>query len=131
MPYLVAIDPTSASPDTILGYTYASGFRGFMLGYIHSVEMTIFVHPEHRGWGIGNALMKEMLAQLKGRIHVSSEVAEEGMETVKVEREVKQLFAIMAVDEVGEGRGLKDWYGKWGFEEVGRLRKVGYKHGKL
>jgi L-amino acid N-acyltransferase YncA len=130
MPYLVAVEPTSDKSERVVGYTYASGFRSFMLGYIRSVEMTIFVDPEHRGRGLGNALMKELLGQLKGRLHVLSEAPEEGEEKVRVEREVKQLFAIMAVDEEGDGKGLKDWYAKWGFEVSGRLRKVGFKNGR-
>lgn len=130
MPYLVAIESSPGESDRLIGYTYASGFRAFMLGYIRSVEMTIFVHPEHRGKGVGNALMKELLGQLKGRMHVLSEAPEDGEETVKVEREVGQVFAIMAVDEEGEGKGLREWYEKWGFEVSGRLKKVGFKMGR-
>jgi phosphinothricin acetyltransferase len=39
----------------------------------------------------------------------------------------------MAVDEdaPGQGLALRDWYRRWGFEEVGRLQGVGYKKGRM
>ena len=127
LPYLVAVEEDSG---TVVGYSYASAFRGFMLGYGHSVEMTIFCQPDHKGKGIGNQLMDAMLRALRETKHVSKEA---GYEDNTVEFTIRKVFAIMAVDETapGGGLGLRDWYQKWGFEEVGRLKEVGFKKGRM
>lgn len=117
LPYLVA-----TADNKVVGYTYASGYRGFMIGYAPTVEITIFCRPEYKGKGIGHEMMGQLLEQLRGRIHVSSEVDHEG-ETY--EAEVKQVLAIMSSE--GQDSRLMDWYCNWGFREVGRLRNVGFK----
>ena len=130
MPYLVAVDDDLPAGSRIIGYTYASGFRNFMIGYLHSAEMTIFLHPDRKGKGVGNMLMKELLAQLKVRKQVRSEVNSKGVK-IEAEGECRQLLAIMSVDdEPQEGKSLRDWYVKWGFDEVGHLRKIGFKNGR-
>jgi L-amino acid N-acyltransferase YncA len=129
LPYLVARKDVSDGAPQIIGYAYASPFRGFMLGYGHSVEMTIFCHPDHRGQGVGSSLMKELLRLLQGTKHVGREV---GYEDQTSEFEIKSVMAIMSVDEEREdkGLGLRDWYVNWGFTEVGRLKKIGFKKGR-
>jgi L-amino acid N-acyltransferase YncA len=127
LPYLVAEDSSSGK---IVGYSYASAFRGFMLGYGHSVEMTIFCHPDYKGRGIGSRLMEEILKALHETKHISYEA---GYEDKPVEFTIRNIFAIMSVDETAPQRGLalRDWYQKWGFEEVGRLKRVGFKNGRM
>jgi L-amino acid N-acyltransferase YncA len=127
LPYLVAVE-TSATQ--VIGYASASAFRGFMLGYGHTVEMTIFVHPEHLGCGIGSLLMKNLIERLKECKHVSQETGH-GDEPVVFP--VKNVLAVMAVDDKADGGGLalRDWYvSKWGFEQVGHLKKIGFKDGR-
>jgi L-amino acid N-acyltransferase YncA len=63
LPYLVA-ERHGSHTSQVVGYAYASPFRGFMLGYGHSVEMTIFCHPDHVGQGVGSSLMMELLRLL-------------------------------------------------------------------
>lgn len=121
LPYLIAVES-----DKIVGYTYASGYRGFMIGYISTVEITIFCHPDHRGKGIGKLLIGELLDKLKGTIHITREACHE---SEAHEAEIKQVLAVMSLDEE-KGHGLRNWYQGWGFEEVGRLRKVGFKKGR-
>ena len=127
LPYLVAVDPET---QQVVGYTYASAFRGFMLGYGHSVEMTLFCAPEYVGKGIGSMTMTALLEALRQTKHVSHE---EGHEDNKVEFEIKKVFAIMSVDETAPkgGLALRDWYSKFGFEEVGRLKGVGSKKDRM
>ena len=45
---------------------------------------------------------------------------------------ITQVLAVMAIDPDGlnAGYGLRDFYVRWGFVQVGHLRKVGYKMGK-
>ena len=127
LPYLVAIEENSGN---IIGYASASAFRGFMLGYGHSVEVSIFCHPQHKGKGTGNQLMEAMMEALGKTKHVSKEAGHEGN---TVEFTIKKVFAIMAVDDTAPrgGLALRDWYIKWGFEEVGRLKEVGSKKGRV
>jgi L-amino acid N-acyltransferase YncA len=129
LPYLVAEQHGSECTSQVVGYAYASPFRGFMLGYGHSVEMTIFCHPDHVGQGVGSSLMMELLRLLKEMKHVSREL---GHEDQPKEFAIKNVMAVMAVDDEKEdkGLGLRDWYVKWGFAEVGRLKKIGFKNGR-
>jgi len=128
LPYLVAVQSSSGFEKAV-GYAYASAFRGFMLGYGHSVEITIFCDPNHVGYGIGGLLMKELLSQLRQTKHISKEASHEEQPR---EFEIKRVIAVMAVDDTAPGSGLalRDWYLKWGFEEVGHLKKIGFKHGR-
>jgi L-amino acid N-acyltransferase YncA len=129
LPYLVAQQHDSDTTSHVVGYAYASPFRGFMLGYGHSVEMTIFCHPDYVGKGVGSSLMQELLRLLKETKHVSREA---GHEDQPKEFEIKNVMAVMAVDDEREdgGSGLRDWYVKWGFSQVGRLKKIGFKKGR-
>nr|GAT43550.1 predicted protein [Mycena chlorophos] len=117
LPYLVAYDHTS--DNTILGYTYAAGYRmPSHAGYQHTVEISVFkfVAPDSRTRGVGTALMDALIPALR----------------TTTNPKVHQVLAVMAVDPDGQdaGLGLRDWYGRWGFKEVGRLKRVGYKFGK-
>jgi L-amino acid N-acyltransferase YncA len=126
LPYFVA-----AQEGEVVGYAYASPFRGFMLGYGHSVEITIFLHPIHTKKGLGSLLMKALLDALKGGKHVGQEAAHEDH---TVEFDVWNVLAIMSIDNESEdgtfGMGLRDWYEKWGFKVVGRLEGIGFKQGR-
>jgi L-amino acid N-acyltransferase YncA len=126
LPYLVAWDPER---ESVVGYTYASAFRGFMLGYGHTVEMSPFCHPDHTNQGVGSKMMIELLEHMRHTKHVSHEV---GNQAQQAEFEIKKVLAIMAVDESApkNGLALRDWYIKWGFEEFGRLKHVGFKNGR-
>lgn len=121
LPYLVATEGTK-----IVGYSYASDYRGFMIAYASTVEITVFCHSEHRGKGIGNQLIAELLKHLKFSTHTVSEACHKDESH---QAKVKQVLAVMSFDEE-KGSGLKDWYRGWGFEEVGRLKKVGFKMGR-
>jgi L-amino acid N-acyltransferase YncA len=129
LPYLVAQQDLSDSSSQIVGYAYASPFRGFMLGYGHSVEITLFCHPDHVGQGVGSSLMRDLLRLLKETKHVSKEV---GYEDQPKEFQIKNVMAVMSVDDErkDKGLGLRDWYVRWGFSEVGRLKKIGFKQGR-
>jgi phosphinothricin acetyltransferase len=124
LPYLVALDDS----DQVVGYSYASAFRGFMLGYGHTVEISLFCHPQHTKKGVGSQMMKRLIALLRCAKHVTREV---GHEDSPQEHDVKKVMAIMSVDQNAAGGGLavRDWYKRWGFEEVGRLKGVGSKKG--
>jgi L-amino acid N-acyltransferase YncA len=126
LPYFVAVQN-----GQVVGYAYASPFRGFMLGYGHTVEITIFLHPIHTKKGLGSQMMKALLDALRIATHISREA---GHEDKPVEFEVWNVMAIMSIDNQSEdgkfGMALKEWYEKWGFKVVGRLEGVGEKKGR-
>lgn len=126
LPYLVAVD----AKGQVVGYTYAGAFRGHMLGYGHTVEISLFCHPQHTNEGIGSRLLQQLIQTLRATKHVTKEA---GHGDNPVEFDVRKVLAVMAVDETApkQGLALRDWYLRWGFEEVGRLKGVGCKNGRM
>jgi L-amino acid N-acyltransferase YncA len=141
LPYLVAVLPSSPSEMTsnseaehkqepkVIGYTYVSGFRSKKAGYIHTVELSLFVHPSHLYGGTGTMLLKKLIGVLSS----PAEHAEYYPKGIRSEEErVRQVIACMAVnvDSKEEGLGLKRWYEGFGFVFSGLLKEVGFKFGK-
>ncbi|KIW25711.1 uncharacterized protein PV07_08867 [Cladophialophora immunda] len=130
LPYLVAVNDDDDHQGRVVGYAYASAFRGFMLGYGHTVEISLFCHPRHTNRGVGSQMVARLLEALRTTKHLTREV---GHEDSPVEADVRKVMAIMAVDETAPGQGLalRDWYKRWGFIEVGRLQGVGFKKDRV
>ncbi|KIV83844.1 hypothetical protein PV11_05833 [Exophiala sideris] len=126
LPYLVAVD----DQQVVLGYTYASAFTGSKLGYANTVEISIFCHPDHINKGIGSRLIKELIDTLRNTKHVAREV---GHEQSSAEYDVRKVIVVMSVDEGAQDQALalRDWYTRWGFEEVARLKGVGFKKARM
>ena len=61
-PYLVAVD----HHNTIVGFAKASPWKG-RCAYAFSAEVTVFVHPDHHGQGIGKALYGRLIPTLKAQ----------------------------------------------------------------
>lgn len=55
-PVLVAVDDT----DTVTGYASYGPWRAFE-GFRHTVEHSVYIHPDHQGRGIGKALMAALI----------------------------------------------------------------------
>jgi L-amino acid N-acyltransferase YncA len=132
LPFLVVSDSESEEgSDIILGYTYVTGYRTpSHMGYQHTTELSIFVHPSHIKSGVGSILMQRLLAILRNPEHESFSSYFEP--TLPLPR-VNEMLAVMSLDTDGPdgGYGLRDWYvKKWGFVQVGHLKKVGFKFGK-
>ena len=123
LPYLVAIDRIQ---DKVLGYIYASQFRG-SLGYGQCVEISIFCDPANRFLGVGSKLMERLLEELRQTMHVTWE---DRHEDTPAEFQVRKVIAIIAVDEEAP-LDLAQWYvNRYGFKQVGRLQGVGFKRGR-
>ncbi|MDW3217501.1 MAG: N-acetyltransferase family protein [Acidimicrobiales bacterium] len=60
-PWLVA-----TLDDVVVGYAYAADFRA-RAAYAGSRETTVYVHEDHHGRGIGSALMRRLIADLRDR----------------------------------------------------------------
>ena len=50
--------------NTVVGYASFGDWRAFD-GFRHTVEHSVYVHPEHHGKGIGKALMEALIAEAK------------------------------------------------------------------
>ncbi|HTW16598.1 MAG TPA: GNAT family N-acetyltransferase [Nocardioides sp.] len=88
----------------VLGYAYSSAYRP-RPAYRHTRETSVYVDPAALGRGLGRALYDELLARLRA----------DGMRTA---------VAVVALPNPGS-RGL---HRACGFEPVGVLRDVGFKH---
>ncbi|PGH09448.1 phosphinothricin acetyltransferase [Blastomyces parvus] len=143
LPFLVAIELPGQN-DTchggnmtgkVCGYTLASPFRGYMLAYAPTVEMSLFVHPDYHSRGIGSMLLSSLIEALRETQHISYEVIGDAGSEARVHEQVKvkNILAIMAVNPEGKngGEGLRDWYVQRGFIERGRMNEVGFKHGSI
>lgn len=142
LPYLVAVDEVQKAEDgnsLVLGYGSFSPFR-LQESYAPTVELTLFLHPEHQSLGIGSVLLAHLLGRVEtgqvwhkcDEMDDSSESTESGHanESMGASR-VRNVIAVMAVDPEGkeQGEALRTWYLKRGFEACGRLKKVGFKRG--
>ena len=125
LPYIVAEDNESKS---IIGYIYASTFRGTKAGYYHTLELSLFCHPDHVRRGIGKQMLLRLIEVLK-----EPEKWKDWYEGYRLHVwPPRQLIACMAVDIEMPGNGLKlrDWYLSLGFEQRGHLKDVGWKKGR-
>ncbi|MFI0463365.1 GNAT family N-acetyltransferase [Saccharopolyspora sp. 5N102] len=101
-PFLVA-----TLEDDLVGYAYVSPWRP-KPAYRHTVENTIYLHPDHVGRGIGRHLIGELLRR----------AAAAG---------AHQVIAVIADTGNPASEAL---HRKAGFEVVGKLNEVGRKKGK-
>lgn len=158
LPYLVAVESrTSNTPnhgltedpleEVVLGYSYLSPFRGHMLSYAPTVELSLFVHPDHQSRSVGSQLFAAIVDKARdpNTRHCAREVTEgpggdgvgmemhgvlagDGGEGVKI----RSILAVMAVDPEGKdgGEALRAWYVKKGFVQRGWMKNIGFKRGR-
>ncbi|MEL7230701.1 MAG: N-acetyltransferase family protein, partial [Pseudomonadota bacterium] len=106
-PYLVA-----QQDGAVLGYAYASRFRP-RPAYGHTVEGTVYIHPDHHGQGIGKKLVSSLLDAC-------------------MERHFRQMMAVIACkpdDDLAQVASVH-LHKSLGFEQVGRFKEVGHKQGQ-
>lgn len=90
---------------TILGYTYASGWRG-KSAYRYSVESTIYFKNDACGKGFGKALYAELIRHLR-------------------QQSYHCIFGVIALPNDSSVA----FHEKFGFKKVGHLRQAGRKFG--
>ncbi|KAH7072113.1 acyl-CoA N-acyltransferase [Paraphoma chrysanthemicola] len=123
LPYIVAVD----EQDAVLGFCSAGLFRGGggRGGYRHTVELSLFCHPGHMKEGIGSALLQKVIDILR-----APDQFPDFIDTPRAEHSsVRAVLACMSIDETmwKNGLGLRDFYVKHGFKEVGHMKNVGHK----
>jgi phosphinothricin acetyltransferase len=107
LPFLVAEAAAAGGGGSVCGFAYASQWRP-KSAYQHTVEDTVYLAPGWTGRGIGTALLTELLRRC----------AETG---------VRQVIAVIADTGTPASAALHSYLG---FAEVGKLPKVGCKHGR-
>lgn len=123
LPYIVCQDEESRH---ILGFAYAFPFNRKVAGLAQTVEINLFCHPNYTRQHIARHLLEDLLAILKRPL--SSGHATFFRPGIKP-HQATQIIACVGIDELGPkgGLGLIDWYKQFGFEESGRLKRVGCK----
>ncbi|CDP84568.1 MULTISPECIES: GNAT family N-acetyltransferase [Mycolicibacterium] len=99
---------TATLDGQIVGYAYCSPWK-LRPAYRHTVENSIYLAPQVAGRGIGTLLLQGLL---------------DGCAVADI-REV--IAVVVDTDEAAASLAL---HRKHGFVEAGRLRAVGYKHGR-
>ncbi|GAM33386.1 GNAT family N-acetyltransferase [Talaromyces pinophilus] len=135
LPFLVAIDTSlkhkndnEDDSDLVLGYAYLSPYRGEMLSYASTVELTLFIHPDHQSKSIGSKLLASILQAAESVLHRGFEFGgmddETATKVIAGENGlgvfVRNVLAVMAVDTDGpdEGDKLRRWYIERGIDTV-------------
>lgn len=103
LPFLVAKDKKGA----VLGYTYVQPYRK-RSAYRYTLEDSIYIHKDHLGKGVGRALIAELMKRSKAIGY-------------------KQIIAVVVASD---NQNSLIFHKSQGFEEKGRLTKVGFKFGK-
>ncbi len=92
----------------IKGYASLSSYRE-KEAYASTVELSIYVHPSHRGQGIGTALMSEIL---------------------NMAREDETVHTVVSVITSGNAASER-LHDKFGFTFCGKIKEAGIKFGKF
>ncbi|WP_448003935.1 N-acetyltransferase family protein [Agromyces bauzanensis] len=103
MPFVVAESPSGQ----ILGYALVAPWKQ-KRAYRYTVENSIYLGPAAAGKGLGRALLAELIARAKAA-------------------GLKEMIAVIADQGAEASIALHE---KFGFEEIGRMGRVGYKFGR-
>ncbi|MFQ5806704.1 MAG: GNAT family N-acetyltransferase [Phycisphaerae bacterium] len=90
----------------VVGFAMASPFKN-RCGFARTAEVTVYVHPDHVGTGIGSALYQKLIPTLTAQ----------GFQS---------LVAVITVPNAGSER----LHQQFGFRKVGVLSRVGWKFGR-
>lgn len=100
-PYLVA-----ERDGSLLGYAYASAWKA-RRAYRHSVESTVYLHPQHTGQGCGRALYEALLTRLRAL----------------------PVHAVIGCISLPNAASIA-LHERLGFVQVSQFREVGFKFGR-
>ena len=97
----------SEENGVITGYASLSSYRA-KEAYASTVELSIYIHPEHRGKGVGTALMSEIITMAK---------------------EDPTVHTVVSVITSGNAASER-LHDKFGFIFSGEIKEVGVKFGR-
>jgi phosphinothricin acetyltransferase len=100
LPYLVA-----EADGAVLGFAYAGPFR-LRAAYRYTAEDSIYIHPDHRGRGVGKVLLQAVIEAC----------------------EALGLHQLLAVIGDSANAGSIGVHRSCGFEMVGTTKGLGFKH---
>ena len=119
LPFLVVTTSNDQKPtpskEDILGYGYAHCYRR-QPAFGGTVEIVIYVDPSATGQSIGKKLLEVLIDMLKA--------VPPGPDR---DQGIREVVAIVPVDE---GRDAAPFFTKFGFEDRGTLKAVGWKMGR-
>lgn len=98
---LVAVDDVGR----LLGFAYSGRFRE-RAAYRPSIETSVYLKPDAGGRGVGSMLYQQLFAEIR-------------------REDLHRCYAVIALPNDASVA----LHRRFGFEEVGRLREVGFKHG--
>ena len=96
----------ATKPDRVLGYACSTALKP-KRAYETSVEVSVYLHPEHTGRGLARRLYEQLLAALDGQ-------------------DVHRAYALIAIPN----EPSLALHRSFGFSEVSRLTEVGRKFGR-
>lgn len=94
--------------NVILGYASLSTYRE-KEAYRSTVELSVYVHPDHRGKGVASAMMDALLEEA---------------------RRDQRTHTVVSVITSGNQASTR-LHEKFGFTYCGRIQEVGWKNGQL
>lgn len=100
-PVLVAVD----ADELVMGFAYAGPHKP-RAAYNHTVEDSIYIHPDHMGMGIGRALLATIIDQARLRGY-------------------KQMMAVIGGGS--DNHGSIKLHQALGFTHIGTAHKIGFK----
>lgn len=90
----------------LLGFATYGSFRAWP-AYKYSVEHSVYIHPEHRGKGLGRELMQRL-----------------------IERAIQQQYHTMIAGIDVTNVGSVSLHQQLGFHHAGNIKQAGYKFGR-
>jgi phosphinothricin acetyltransferase len=96
----------AARGNQVVGYATSGPLRS-RPAYNHSVEVTVYLHPDQAGHGIGSLLYRQLFADL-------------------CSEDLHRAYAVIALPNPASVA----LHRRFGFSEVGTMREVGRKHGR-
>lgn len=120
---------TEGESQQVVGYASAHNFRGSKGAYRHTVEISLFCHPDYVGRAVGRKLLTSLLEVLEHPDRNSDMLVNSRPKAPTPD--IKEVLAVMAVDPDGKrgGLALKEFYERNGFEIVRTaLFQAGYSY---
>ena len=123
--------------ETIVGFSYAEDHAGMHTMFQHTVELQLFVDPNHYMNGIGKTLMDRMMTSLDKSymMEAATDFVDDGKMCYDIggARDVHKILVTVGFHygEEKEFEWRKSWLEqKWEFDHIGTMNCLGKKFGK-